>query len=141
MSPGRQRERVAERLAVRERGAARIRKLLALLITVTLSLTYLVLGTDAEPPEVFQNVPDAAAHGLGYGVLTLSALATATLWNVPVAGMAAAVYAVGHGALLEWLQSRTPSRRADWRDLAADALGAATALGLAAGMRGLACRS
>ncbi len=94
-------------------------------VTLLLSAGYLWVGTRPRPPRALGDIPDTATHLAGYAVLSLSAAHTAAALALAPAAAWGAGWAVAHGALLEVLQSRTATRRAEWSDLAADALGAA----------------
>lgn len=96
----------------------------ALVATLVLSVVYLVLGLQPRPPEALGEVPDVAQHALAYAALaavTAAAVAPLGPGRATAAGFA---YALGHGALLEALQSLTPTRRAELGDLVADGVGA-----------------
>ena len=91
-----------------------------------------VVSGQSDPP-MPADVPDVSLHGLAYGGLTLlliRALAGGRWRGVTMATLVAAVViAVAYGATDEWHQSFVPARHADWRDLRADAIGAAAAAG------------
>ncbi len=76
---------------------------------------------------------DTFLHTAGYsglGLLTLRALARGRWSGVTRSALIAAwCIAVLHGAAVEWLQMYVPTRMAEWRDLANDAIGAGLALG------------
>jgi len=94
-----------------------------IVVTLALSAAYLGIGLQARPPRRLDAVPDVASHLGGYGVLGFAATqAAAGLAWAPGCGVG---WAVAHGGLLELLQGRTATRRAEWSDLAADAAGAA----------------
>ncbi len=118
----------------------RVRRLLALIVTVTLSVAYLWVGTAADPPALFRRVSDSWAHAVGYGTLALSALATAVTWGVPAPTLVAGGYAVAHGAVLELAQAFTDTRRAEVRDLLWDAMGVGLAVAGATALRRGRCR-
>jgi len=102
-------------------------------VTLLLSAGYLWVGTRQRSPRALEDVPDAAVHVTGYGVLAFSATRAAAALPLTPAAAWGAGWAVANGALLELLQSRTTTRLAEWADLAADAVGAA--LGAAAARR------
>ena len=89
-----------------------------------------VVSGQSDPP-MPADVPDVSLHGLAYCGLTLlliRALSGGRWQGVTLATLAAAVViAVLYGASDEWHQSFVPERHADWRDLRADAIGAAAA--------------
>ncbi len=98
--------------------------------TAVWACVVLVAGLSTAPLPVTRLAPDTVWHGLSY--LLLAALATGSViemtggrWTA-AAALAAVVFAVGHGAVLEGLQSLTATRTAELRDLAADAAGAVT---------------
>ncbi len=76
---------------------------------------------------------DTFLHTAGYsglGLLTLRALARGRWSGVTRSALIAAwCIAVLHGAAVEWLQMYVPTRMAEWRDLANDAIGAGLTLG------------
>ncbi len=117
----------------------RVRQLLALCLTGVLSVVYLWVGLSARPLSILSRVPDTASHGVGYGVLSWAALATAVVWQLPAPFALAGAYSLGHGALLELLQRATQTRSAEWRDLFGDGVGTAIALGTAAAVRRRRC--
>lgn len=66
---------------------------------------------------------------LGLALLTIRALARGRWAGVTTATLAGAlVISVLHGAAVEWMQMFVPTRMAEWRDLANDAVGALLAL-------------
>ena len=86
-------------------------------------------------PAWIADAPDWLQHGLAYaglGLVTLRATASGR-WRgvVPTALAVAWVIATLYGGLDEWHQSFVPGRTPDIRDLAADSVGAALALGAA----------
>jgi len=100
-------------------------------VTLALSVAYFWVGLQPRPPRRLDDVPDIATHFAGYGVLAFAAThAAAGLASAPGWG---AGWAVAHGGVLELLQGRTATRRAEWSDFAVDAVGAA--LGAAAAAR------
>jgi VanZ family protein len=113
--------------------AVRRVRAISVAVTVLLSAGYLWVGTRPRPPRALEDVPDVATHLVGYGVLAFSAAHTAAQLALAPAAAWGAAWAVADGALLELLQGRTAARRAEWADLAADAIGAA--LGAAAARR------
>ena len=78
---------------------------------------------------------DTILHGAGYfglALVTLRAVARGRWSRVTRGGLLLAWgIAVLHGAAVEWMQMYVPSRTAEWRDLANDAIGAGLALGAA----------
>ena len=78
---------------------------------------------------------DTFLHTAGYfglGLLTLRAVARGRWSGVTRDGLLLAWgIAVLHGAAVEWMQMYVPTRMAEWRDLANDAIGAGLALGAA----------
>jgi VanZ family protein len=96
----------------------------ALAMTLALSAGYLWVGTRPRPPRALEDVPDTATHLAGYALLAWSATDTAARFALAPAAAWGAGWAVVNGALLEVLQGRTATRRAEWRDLAADTVGA-----------------
>jgi len=86
-------------------------------------------------PEGAWYLNDTFLHGAGYAVLglvTLRAVARGR-WSGVSAGALVIAWCISllHGAAVEWMQMYVPSRTAEWRDLANDAIGAAVALGAA----------
>ena len=83
---------------------------------------------------------DTILHGAGYfglALVTLRAVAGGRWSRVTRGGLLLAWgIAVLHGAAVEWMQMYVPSRTAEWRDLANDAIGAGLAL-VAAGAWGI----
>ena len=78
---------------------------------------------------------DTFLHTAGYsglGLVTLRAVARGR-WSGATRGglLLAWGIAVVHGAAVEWMQMYVPTRSAEWRDLANDAIGAGLALGAA----------
>ena len=78
---------------------------------------------------------DTFLHTAGYfglALLTLRAVARGRWSGVTRGGLLLAWgIAVLHGAAVEWMQMYVPTRMAEWRDLANDAIGAGLALGAA----------
>lgn len=77
-------------------------------------------------------IPDTATHGAGYfilALLTLRATAGGRWAGVTARALLLAfLIAVAHGASVEIEQMFVPSRMAEWRDLANDAMGAGAGL-------------
>ncbi|HQZ39300.1 MAG TPA: VanZ family protein [Vicinamibacterales bacterium] len=93
---------------------------------------------DAGPgpfPVWLAEAPDWLQHGIAYaglGLVTLRATAAGRWRGVGCAALAAAwLIATTYGALDEFHQSFVPGRTPDIRDLTADGVGAALALGAA----------
>lgn len=85
----------------------------------------MLFGLSPRVPSPLRKVGDKVMHGVGYAVLSFtSAEALAVLRWGPSPPFGALVYAAGHGAALEAMQSYTPRRRAAWGDLLADVAGA-----------------
>ena len=80
------------------------------------------------PPLEILSLWDKAQHALGYGTLTLSALLAYPSANK----LRLAALLLAHGVLIEVLQHLLGHRVGEWQDAAADALGVALALGVAA---------
>jgi len=78
---------------------------------------------------------DTILHGAGYfglALITLRAVAGGRWTRVTIRALAIAwCISVLHGAAVEWMQMYVPTRSAEWRDLANDAIGAGLALGAA----------
>jgi VanZ family protein len=76
---------------------------------------------------------DKIEHLLAFGALGLTALCAlpAGAW----AGAASAAALLGYGGFIELVQRHIPGRTASWADLAADAVGVALGLWLAAALR------
>jgi len=78
---------------------------------------------------------DTILHGAGYfglALITLRAVAGGRWTRVTLSALAIAwCISVLHGAAVEWMQMSVPTRSAEWRDLANDAIGAGLALGAA----------
>ncbi len=102
--------------------------------TAAVALAVLVAGLSPEPPPGTELASDSVWHGLAYLVLAglVSRTAAAMGAGRGVAAAAAFAFALGHGALLEVLQRFTVTRTPELRDLAADAVGAAVGVVLAA---------
>jgi VanZ family protein len=86
-------------------------------------------------PAWIAEAPDWLQHGIAYaglGLITLRATASGRRHGVGLRSVAAAwTIATVYGAFDEWHQSFVPGRVEDIRDLAADAVGAGLALGVA----------
>jgi VanZ family protein len=84
-----------------------------------------------QDPPAPSNVPDADLHAaeyFGLMLLAVRAIAQGTWARVTLRTLAAAwVVTVAYGATDEWHQMFVSGRQADWRDLAADAVGALAA--------------
>jgi VanZ family protein len=106
------------------------RRTLTLVATALLSIAVLVVGTRPSVPAAFRRAPDWSTHGATYAALAFLSQRSALHLALRPAAAWAGAYAAGHGGLLEVLQSAVPARAAQWRDVFADAVGAA--LGLAA---------
>ena len=98
--------------------------------TTVLAVAMLVVGTRPHSPAVLRNVPDLGAHAAAYAALSCLSVRSAALLGARAPLLAGWVFAVGHGALLETLQVAVPTRAAEWRDLLADAVGAAAGAAL-----------
>lgn len=86
-------------------------------------------------PGPVESFSDTVLHGAGYfglALVTLRAVA-AGHWNRVTVGALAVAWClcVVHGAAVEWMQMYVPTRSAEWRDLANDAIGAGLALAAA----------
>ena len=100
-------------------------RFLSLVATLVISGAYLYVGTRPRNPELFRNVSDTVLHGAAYAALGLVAGDAAAAIKLAPAPLIGWGYAVGHGALLEAVQSLTPTRTAQVGDVLADAAGAA----------------
>ena len=82
-------------------------------------------------PPIPSAVSDVSLHSAAYFVLTLlliRATAKGSWRRVGFATLTLAwLIAVAYGASDEWHQSFVPTRHSDWRDVAADAIGACAA--------------
>lgn len=88
---------------------------------LTLALLVIViswLALTSTPPEVPVAGWDKLHHALGF-----AALAAVAWFGFSGAWMRIGVSLLAFGALIEWLQSLTPTRAAEWGDLLADAIG------------------
>lgn len=89
----------------------------------------------SQVPALPSGVTDKDVHGTlyaGLGLVILRALTRASWRNVSIAtGLTAIVLSAAYGASDEFHQRFVPGRTADLADLAADALGAGVAVGLA----------
>jgi VanZ family protein len=112
-----------------------LRRTLTLAATGLVSIAILVVGTQPRVPRTLRRIPDWATHAATYAALAFMSARSATYLGVGRAALAGGAYAVGHGGLLELLQSAVPTRTAEWRDLLADALGAAAGAAAAAARR------
>jgi VanZ family protein len=108
------------------------RRTLTLAATALLSLAVLVVGTRPRAPRGLERVPDWVGHAGTYAVLAFLAERSAAFLGARPAAAWAGAYAIGHGGLLEAIQSTLPTRTAEWRDLLSDTVGAA--LGIAAAL-------
>jgi len=111
------------------------RRTLTLAATLAMSVAILVVGTRPRPPRALDRVPDWATHATTYAALAFLSVRSAASLGVGGAVAAGALYAIGHGGLLEALQAATPTRAAEWSDLLADAVGACAGAALAARRR------
>jgi VanZ family protein len=111
------------------------RRTLTLVATALVSIAILVVGTRPRMPRVLDRVPDWSIHGSTYAGLAFLASESAALLGVTPAAPWAAGYAIAHGCLLELLQMLVPTRSAELRDVAADAVGAAIGVAVAAAWR------
>jgi VanZ family protein len=84
-----------------------------------------------ESPPVPSDVPDVNLHAAAYFglmLLVVRAMAQGTWARVTFGVLASAwILSVAYGATDEWHQMYVVGRHAEWRDLAADALGALAA--------------
>lgn len=102
-------------------------------LVLAISVGYWVLLfflTHSEPGNLGAKGYDKLAHFVAYGLLAVLLSTTVRAmglrgWQWQVAVLAVCIC---YGAVDEYLQLFVPGRRADWLDLLADALGAATAL-------------
>lgn len=100
-------------------------RVVAILATVLVGVL-LLIPLPAPPPGFGPPEPDKLAHLVLFGIL-------AALWSVairPARFVAVGLAVTFYGGLLELLQGLTSYRDCDLRDFAADALGAAIAVGL-----------
>jgi VanZ family protein len=111
------------------------RRTLTLAASVLVSIAILVVGTRPRMPDALRRVPDWTTHGSAYAVVAFLASRSATVLGVTPAAPWAAGYAIAHGCLLELLQMLVPTRTAEVRDVAADAVGAAIGVAIAAGRK------
>lgn len=97
-----------------------------LLATLALSAGYLVVGLAPRVPRPLEHVSDIVLHAVAYAVLGSAATATAVAFGLRAraAVVAGVAFAVGHGALLEFLQYFAPPRQAEAMDLLVDIFGA-----------------
>jgi VanZ family protein len=98
------------------------------------ALAIFLLSSLSTPPSPPQHVTDKHGHALAYAGLALVLVRALSggRWSglTAVSSLQAAVAAIAYGASDEWHQSFVPGRHADLWDLAADAVGAALALGV-----------
>jgi VanZ family protein len=109
------------------RAAAR-RLWLGLLLLLVLVVAWLAF-TPAPPPQA-DNGWDKANHALAFAIL--AAVAELALWPHPARRRLNVAALLAYGALIEVVQSRLPARSGEWSDLAADGVGIAIGLLLAA---------
>jgi len=98
---------------------------LPLVATLVLSAAYLWVGTRPQNPALVRDVNDKVLHAASYAVLGFTAGAGAAALGLAPAPLIGWGYAVGHGALLEVVQTFTPPRTGEVGDVLADAVGAA----------------
>ena len=102
-------------------------------IPVFALMAAIFVASSMSSPPTPAGVSDKSLHWLAYALLaalTLRALAEATWANVGARTVLAAwAIASAYGVTDEFHQRFTPGRHADWYDIAADALGAASAVG------------
>ncbi len=83
-------------------------------------------------PGPVESFSDTVLHGTGYfglALVTVRAVAGGRWSRVTVGALTRAwCISVVHGAAVEWMQMYVPTRSAEWRDLANDAIGAGLAL-------------
>jgi VanZ family protein len=101
------------------------RALLALLLLAVAWLAF----SPAPPPQADTGW-DKANHALAFAML--AAVAELALWPQPARRRVTAIGLLAYGALIEVVQSQLPARSGEWSDLAADAVGIAIGLLLAA---------
>ena len=99
-----------------------------LLVLLVLAVAWLALSP-APPPQADTGW-DKANHALAFAVL--AAMAELALWPQPARRRLNVAALLAYGALIEVVQSRLPARSGEWSDLAADAVGIAIGLLLAA---------
>jgi VanZ family protein len=108
-------------------------RLLSLWIPVVMLMAAIFVVSSMSSPPAPPGVSDKSLHWVTYAVLallTLRALAGGAWAGVRARTVLLAwLVATLYGATDEWHQRFTPGRHADWYDLLADALGAATAVG------------
>ena len=92
---------------------------------VTCVVAVLVLALMPEPPAMVTTGWDKSNHLLAFGTLTWLALHA-----FPQRLKSALLGLLAYGALIEILQSFTPTRSAEWLDLCADAVGILLGWGL-----------
>ncbi len=118
------------------RGAGRLLRLCYLWgpVAAMMAAIFVVSGSSS-PPRLPASVSDVMAHAAAYAVLgaaLLRAVAGADWSRITAARvLLAVVLAVSYGLTDEAHQSFVPGRSPEWRDVAADALGAAAGGGLA----------
>lgn len=102
---------------------------------VAWALTLFLLSAQPQLPHPPAGFTDKHSHAVAYGLLALASLhgLVQGQWRRVDARAAtlAVLLAVAYGVSDEWHQSFVPGRSSDLADVLADALGAATAAGLA----------
>lgn len=98
---------------------------------VLVYMAAIFVASSVENPPVPSNVPDVDLHAAAYFglmLLVVRALARGTRAGVTLRVLVLAfLITVAYGATDEWHQMYVPTRHAEWRDLGADAIGAAVA--------------
>lgn len=104
-------------------------------VAVYMAAIFYGASLESVPGPVGNWFSDTFLHTAGYSglaLVTLRAVARGRWAGVTVAALAVSwLIAILHGAAVEWMQMYVPSRTAEWRDLANDAIGALVALGAA----------
>jgi VanZ family protein len=109
-------------------------------VAIYMAVIFYGAAMESVPGPIDNWFSDTVLHTAGYvglALITLRAVARGCWSGVTVPALVLTwLIAIVHGAAVEWMQMYVPTRSAEWRDLANDAIGAAIALG-AAGVWGI----